>query len=285
MIRKILSVVLLVISFSYGKENIKWDTVFYSAVLNYSNSIRDTGFTGGIYTYFGYGLNHSFEGSIDFTRIKYFTKPDLNQYDISLLYTYYYQTNSKYRFGYHYIISDDVNTDGGGIFTLGYDYYKLYRYLLGFDIHYSIYPNYQTQKKSKLLVFQLTPVVSLTFGNYYKYGSFTLTVKGYYIKLSEDTGFGKNFISAEGSLDYYIKNITTGFSIWGGEQSFAVKNHGFVVYNLSEKYSGGYTIYVRYTFNPKFSVKAGYNYFRFKELGSTKYSEGNLLLLTLGASF
>ncbi|WP_457622060.1 hypothetical protein [Persephonella sp.] len=284
MVRLIVFIYLSIFSLVLAGTSYRFDTVLYSGAIQYDRSIRDSGLTGGMYWYLGIGLEHSLEGELGYTYIKYINKPDLNQFDLSFLYTNYSFLNTKIRFGYHRIFTDDENTDMGSIYTVGYEHYLPYVYATGFDLNYSFYPNYKTRKKG-LSVFQLTPYMSYSFGNYYRYGSFTLGIKGYLIGLSEDTGFGEQFYSAEGSLDYYYGNITTGFSVWSGEQSFAVKNHGFIVYNLSEKYTGGYTIYLRYVLNRNMSITGKYNRTEFKEIESPKKSQASIFVITLGTTF
>jgi len=110
-------------------------------------------------------------------------------------------------------------------------------------------------------VFQISPKFGFYVGDYYSYGSFYLETRGYYIRLSDDVGFGKNFLSAEQKISYSYKNFVLSLSGWLGEQSFAVKNNGFVVYNLSEKYKS------------------------FKEIGSTKTTKATSLFFIYGVTF
>ncbi|MEO2069451.1 MAG: hypothetical protein ABGX27_08120 [Desulfurobacteriaceae bacterium] len=57
-----------------------------------------------------------------------------------------------------------------------------------------------------------------------------------------------NYFSIDGTLRYYYGNYDLTAGAWIGEQIFAVKNGGFVVYNLTEKYKGGIYGEVGYTF-------------------------------------
>ncbi len=284
MLKKIMLFLMLIVTISEAVEKYRFDTVLYSGGIQYENSIRDSGIMTGIYFYIGAGLEHSLEGELDYTYIKYLNQPDLNQYDISFLYTNYSLINRKFRLGYHRIFTDDKNTDMGSIFTFGYEYYVPYRYAYGFDLNYSFYPEYTTDKKG-LSVFQITPNLSYSFGDYYSYGSFTTGIKGYIIKLSNNTGFGKDFYSIEGDLKYFYRNVVLGFSIWDGEQSFAVKKHGFIVYNLSEKYIGGYSLFFRYLLNNRTSFTGRYGETDFKESGSIYKSKGKIFLITVGTTF
>lgn len=283
--RKFVLPFLALFTISQGETAVKYGAVLYSGYVNYKDSIRDKGYLGGVYNYLGIGLHHSIEGEIDYTKIKYNTLPDLTQYDISLLYTNYSLKNSKIRAGYHYISSDDKYTDGGHIFTLGYEFYKLYRFNAGIDFNYSYYKDYQLPSDKGLSVFQVNPDFGYYFGNYYRYGSFYANLKGYYISLSDDTGYGKDFYSVEGSLNYYYKKFVAVLTAWGGEQSFAVKNHGFIVYNLAEKYKGGYGFSLKYIINPKISITGKFSENTFRERGTTKDSKAQTFVITLGASF
>ncbi len=283
--RKLLLAFLTVSTVSTGKPAIKYVAVPYVGYINYVNSIRDKGEMTGLYNYLGIGLYHSVEGELDYTKIKYKTLPDLNQYDFTLLYTNYRIKNSKIRAGYHYISSDDKYTDEGHIFTAGYTYYRWYSYDIGIDLNYTYYKNYRVGAKKGLSIYQVTPEGGYYFGDYYRYGSFYGKIKGYYIKLSDDLGSGKEFYSLEGSLDYFYKKYVLGVSGWAGEQSFAVRNHGFVVYNLAEKYKRGFSVYMKYILNKNINFTGKYSQNTFKERGTDKDSTANSFVFTVGASF
>ncbi|WP_457641202.1 hypothetical protein [Persephonella sp.] len=297
--KKLLPAVLLIFSLAYGSEPVRYDTVIYGGSINYSGSeIRDYGYYMGIYGYLGVGYTYSLEGSINYTNIKYLDGGNLNQFDYTALYTNYPTGNSKVKAGIHYINSDDQATDNGVVFFIGTEIYEPYKKNAGVDFVYSYYKNYNVDKtyikrglnsfisnNTGLSVYQISPKFGFYLGDYYSYGSFYLETRGYYIRLSDDVAFGQNFLSVEQNISYFYKNLTLNLSGWIGKQTFAVKNNGFVVYNLSEKYESGYSASVKYIFNKQSSVTAGINQDRFKEINSTTTTKVTSLFLTFGVTF
>ncbi|WP_029520932.1 hypothetical protein [Persephonella sp. IF05-L8] len=301
--KKILATTLLIFPLAYGIENINYDAMVFGGYLNYSNSeAKDYGYYMGLFGYMGINNQHTLEGSVSYTNIKYLDGGTLNQFDYTGLYRNYSLPNTQIKAGLHYISSDDKATDGGIIFLVGGELYEQYKRNIGVDFSYSYYGNYEINKTytymrgkfssttvtktiSGLSVFQVSPKLGFYIGDYYNYGSFYLETRGYYIGLSDDVGFGKNFLSIEQNISYYYKEFTLSLSGWIGEQTFAVKNDGFVVYNLSEKYKSGYAFSIGYNMNKKTRISAGISQDRFKEINSTKTSELTSLFFTLGATF
>ena len=52
---------------------------------------------------------------------------------------------------------------------------------------------------------------------------------------------------------------------WGGEQAFAVRNGGFLVFNLSELHTGGTGGGVRLVVAPQAAISAGVYFERFQD--------------------
>jgi len=298
--KKLLIAVLSIFPFAYGIEPVRYDAMIYGGSIHYSDSeIKDYGYYMGLYGYMGIGNHHSLEGGISYINIEYLDGENLNQFDFTALYTNYSTGNTKIKAGIHYIDSDDKATDDGIILFGGGEIYKQYKKNGGIDLAYSYYGNYSINKtytymrgrftsttnSTGLSVFQISPKFGFYVGDYYSYGSFYLETRGYYIRLSDDVGFGKNFLSAEQKISYSYKNFVLSLSGWLGEQSFAVKNNGFVVYNLSEKYKSGYSASLKYILNENASITAGINQDRFKEIGSTKTTKATSLFFIYGVTF
>lgn len=280
-----------------GSSNTYFSVLPYGGSIDYSSSkYKDNGYFAGIYSYLGIGLKHSIEGEINYTKIKYLNGSHLNQYDFTALYTFYPNANLKLRAGAHYISSDDDATDGGIIGFVGADYYQAYKWLVGLDLYYSNYGDYNTnnvygispagrQSDKGLTVYQTTPKFGFYLGNPRAYGTFYFETKGYYIHLSDDVSFGKDFYSIEENIYYYYQNLVFKVSGWVGEQSFAVKNNGFAVYNLSEKYKYGYLGEVKYIFNRYVSMSAGVGQDKMKEYSSKDTATITTAYLTVGVGF
>ena len=68
-----------------------------------------------------------------------------------------------------------------------------------------------------------------------------------------------DYFSIDGNLRYYYKNYDFYIGAWIGDQIFAVRNGGFVVYNLTEKYKGGIYGGAGYTFKNGIRVTIDFN--------------------------
>ncbi len=300
--KKLLPAVLLIFTFAYGTEPVRFDAMVYGGSINYSNSeVKDYGYYLGLYGYIGIDNLHSLEGSINYTYIDYLNGSDLNQFDYTALYTNYSIPEVKIKAGIHYIDSDDKATDNGIVLFGGGEIYEPYKKNAGIDFAYSYYRDYNVAKTSTysfmrrrftsttnstgLSVFQISPKFGFYIGDYYNYGSFYLETRGYYIRLSDDVAFGKNFFSVEQNVSYFYKNFVLSLSGWIGEQTFAVKKDGFVVYNLSEKYKSGFSASIKYIMDERSSVTAGVSQDRFKEIGSAKTTRATTLFFTFGVTF
>ena len=266
----------------------KFSTSIYSAGLNYDKStIKKDGYVAGIYGYLGIGLQHSLELGLDYTHINYKNNlDDLDQTDLTFIYTNYSFPKIKAKMGFHYIDSDDKYSDGAYTVILGLDRYEPYRWNVGVDLFYTKYDDYINLNGSKGLdVYQGTLKAGFYFGNYYTYGSFYAELLGTFISHSEDAGFGKSFSSLEGRLSYFKGGLSATVSAWSGERSFFIDRGGFVVFNLKEKYKYGSSFSLGYSFFRNLGVKASVNYQKYEEpynpddVGITTY------VLNVGYSF
>ncbi|RUM61576.1 MAG: hypothetical protein DSY66_01650 [Persephonella sp.] len=267
---------------------IKYSASVYGTGLSYDKSlIKDNGYVVGVYGYMGIGYYHSLEIGLDYTHINYKNNnPDLDQTDLTFVYTNYYFTKTKLRMGFHYIDSDDKLSDGGYTVILGAYRYEPYKWNIGTDLFYSHYNDYINLNGSKGLdVYQITPRIGFYFGNYYKYGSFYAELSGTYINHSDDVGFGKSFSSVEGSLSYFIKNYSFTLSAWSGERSFMVDKGGFVVFNLREKYKYGVSLKGGMSLNKNLGLSASVDYQKFEEIGNPNDVKILTYMVNLGYSF
>ena len=276
----------VVFGLSYATP-MKFSTSIYSAGLNYDKSrIKKDGYVAGVYGYMGIG-EHSLELGLDYTHINYKGNlSDLDQTDLTFLYTNYSFPNIKAKMGFHYIDSDDKYSDGAYTIILGLDRYELYRWNVGFDLFYTKYDDYiALNGKKGLDVYQGTLKAGFYFGDYYTYGSFYAELLGTYINHSEDAGFGKSFSSIEGRLSYYKGSFSATASAWSGERSFFIDKGGFVAYNLREKYKYGTSFEVGFSIVKNLGVSGSVNYQKFEEYGNPDDVGITTYVLKLGYVF
>ncbi|RUM42627.1 MAG: hypothetical protein DSY35_05050, partial [Desulfurobacterium sp.] len=230
---------------------------------------------------------------ITFTRINYKNGlPDLDQQDFTVSYT---NTNGllknhAFTFGLHYISSDDDLTDGG--YTLFFDgtylkYQDTYPYLFswsaGVGIYYSAYSN-----TVDFNVLQLNPHATFRLFSDYRRGALYTDLTGYGIFIDEEEKVGldkSHYYSADADLRYYYGGLDLKLGGWLGEQVFAVKNGGFVVYNLKEKYKGGVYGELGYTFRNGLRASLNVSYSTYKESFSSDSANQTVVTFSLGYRF
>ncbi|TCK06324.1 hypothetical protein [Phorcysia thermohydrogeniphila] len=266
---------------------------FYGTYINYSGSdVKDKGESATGYLALTMGQD-TLQLGISLTRISYKNdQPDLDQQDFTVAYTNTngFLRNHTFTFGLHYINSDDDLTDGG--FTLFFDgtyssYQKTYPYLFnwsgGIGFYYTSYSN-----TVDFNVFQVTPHATFRLFSDYKRGALYTDVTGYgiYVENKSKVGLGdSNYYSLDVALRYYYGGLDVKFGGWAGEQVFAVKNSGFVVYNLKEKYKGGVYGELGYTFRNGLRVSLNLSINRYKEVDTGESVTQTVGTLSVGYRF
>lgn len=244
----------------------------YSAYINYANSTKDDAYVVGLYSSF-YNFPNKLEIGLENINIHYNNGlKDLDQNDLTAVYTRYIAKNYYAKAGVHYINSDDKPTDEGIVGIIGINYYKYLKYNLGLDLYYSKYKNYAPKE---LKVLQIRPYAGINFGKYYsKMGSFYLEAEYNYIKPTDASLFGlKNSYNSFGlKLTNYKGKFTTSIDAWTGKKVFAIDHGGFTVYNLGEVYKDGIDASVDYAFRPTTHLKLKYSYAKFVEGNKNAHS-------------
>ncbi len=228
----------------------------YFSYINYDGSrIKKNGRAFTLYGFLEDGLSrHMFEYSLMQYKIDYKGGlDDLDQTDLTLAYTNMGSLlkNLYLRVGLHYIWSDDPITRRGKTYFADVSYVVLGSHNFGLEGDYSRYNNL-----FDLDVFQLSPHGGFFFDALGR--SFYVELRGYYIHL-DYINFHKlsikDYYSAELSLSHRLwKDFVVKVSGWVGQQIFAVKRWGFVVYNLPEVYKGGVSLETSYSYR---RIKAG----------------------------
>ncbi len=251
--------------------NIQNYTSFYFTYINYDGS--DIKKNGVAYTLYGFlndaSRKHLFEYGLMQYKINYKRRlDDLDQADLTLSYTNRgsWFEHLYLRAGFHYIWSDDLITKRGKVFFADVSYVVPKNYNFGVEGDYSQYHNI-----FDLDVFQLSPHGGFFFNIGKK--DFYLEARGYYIHLDYIDFHRlsiKDYYSGEVSISHELwKNFLVKIRVWAGQQVFAVKRWGFVVYNLPEIYRGGISLESSYSCD-KFKVGLEFFWNDYKELMTRK---------------
>ena len=256
----------------------QWDALAYASGISYADSrVKTSGVVAGFYGTYGTGYRHLVEVGAAWTGIDNRDGSRLSQTDGSVAYSLFGSRVSG-RLGAHLISNSDPLTDGGLILFGGASVYRVGVWSAGAEAAWSSYPDYD----GGLDVLQAAPSAGFTAytgGN----GVLAGTVRGYVIHLSSDPGLGDaDFFSAEASLAYTVGDWTLSGFAWGGEQAFAVRDGGFLAFNLSELHTGGFGGGLRWVLTPKSALSAGLNVERFQDLGFIGDAWVRLLSISLG---
>ena len=286
----LLGIMALGLKTSYAVET-KTSLALYGTPLIYSSSlVKDKGYYIGTYIYYGYGLNHLFEGAVDYTYIKFKSGFNYRQTDFTFSYTNFSVKNYKFRIGGHFIKNNEddlfanLNTDNGITGFLGVYQYKLYSWEVGLEGYTTYYKNYKVNNKG-LLVYQGNMILSYGFGNFYKTGRAYLTLKPYILTFSDSPTNKDTYYSLDASITYYKGWWALSAFGYYGDIVFPVKNGGFLVYNTAEERNYGYGASIKYIFNPKASVSMAVNKEKFKDAYTNNKADLVTTLFSLGITF
>jgi hypothetical protein len=261
----------------------QWDMLLHGSSLAYLDSqVKDKGYAVGVYGTFGAHWMHLVEVGGAFTNIQYLSGYTLEQVDLTAAYSRFWARGSG-RLGGHIISSTDPLTDGGVVLFGGASAYKVGAWSAGADAALSNYSSYG----EGLRVAQIAPSAGFTKGDGSGTRLLSGLIKGYYINLSDDlsleTGLdGRSFLSAEASVSLTAGAVTVSGFAWGGEQAFAVRQGGFLVFNLAELHTGGYGGGLRWVLSPRAALSAGVYVERFEDLEIGGAARARTLALSAG---
>jgi hypothetical protein len=259
----------------------QWDALLHVSPLSYTRSdLKDDGFTAGLYTTWGARWIHLGEFGAALTRLHYTDGYTLEQWDLTAAYNRFGSRGSG-RAGLHLIRNDDPATDAAWITFAGANVYRVGVWSAGAEGAFSRYPG----PDRGLRVVQVAPTAGFTAGD--AAGSIILgvTVRGYFIHLLEDAGLGgRNFGSGELGASVTTGPLTLRAVAWGGEQAFAVRNAGFLVFNLPEVHTGGVGGGARWVVSRRSALSAGLHVERFRDPGATTDALVRTLSLSLGVT-
>ncbi len=202
---------------------------YYSHLQYGSGSIKSHGDVAGVYGYASTTFD-LVEVGIEETAIYFRSGFRFRQGDYTVIWNNYNIQDFRLRAGIHYMSNNDPLTNAGVIGILG-AHYTQDRWEVGADYYVTNYQKYTPN----LTVNQFSPRIA------FPYGTAKGELRGYYIHTNSNLGLGKrDFLSLEGRMSQDIGKVNVGAYGWGGEQTFAVRNDGFVVYNLAEKHRAGF---------------------------------------------
>lgn len=253
----------------------------YVAYLDYHGTAsKDHANLAGIYTAFGYGLEHLVEAEADYIQKFYRGYPSLSQWDFTLAYDNYSIPHLKLRAGGHYVAGEDRYTDEGWVVFGGAEYYVLNRWAVGVDGYFTQYPKFQTH----LEVVQIVPHFGVTFWHGENF-SWNNDVRGYWIRPNQDYLQQRDFYSIEDKLSLNWRRWTFSAFGWTGQQVFAVRDNGFALYNLGEEHKAGYGLEVRYIFSEHFALTLRANREEFRDIASTPNASSDMYMAMLNVYF
>jgi hypothetical protein len=245
-----------------GAAQSQWDVLFHASALSYGDSeVKDGGSVVGFYGTYGTGWKHLVEVGATLAGIDYLDGSRLDQTDASIAYSRF-GAHGAGRIGVHAVSSSDPLTDGGLVLFGGGSRYRVGSWSVGAEGAWSSFPDYQ----EGLTVAQVAPSVGFTA---HTEGGKVLgsVFRAYFIRLSEETGLGATaFVSGEASLSLTTGPVTLSGMAWGGEQAFATRSGGFVVFNLSELHTGGFGAGLRWVTTPRSALAAGIHLERFQDI-------------------
>jgi hypothetical protein len=220
-----------------------FDLTPYGGYIDYHHSsVKKQAFVSGVYGSVGYGSAHLLEGEVDYINRANRFISDLHQWDCTLIYSNFSIPHWKFRAGAHHIESTDEPSDGAWVAIAGAEYHFAGAWDAGVDAYCSWYENFNP----RLTVFQCVPHLGLEV---LKSPDRHLRndLRLYWIDIGDDVGVGRQqMFSVEDRLAFTWRQWTLGACGWIGQQTFAVRNDGFSVFNLAEKHKGGCGMDVSY---------------------------------------
>lgn len=264
MTKKWFLILLLAVPYEVFGQDLRFDALFYGGPLVYQSSqIKKSGYSGGLYGYFGIGKYHSMQGEFDNTRINYKDGTRLKQNDFTFLYNNFSIPQVKLQLGGHYISTTDPTTDNGFIIFGSILFYKTYLWNMGMTAYFSNYengnPSFQVYQFSPKIGIGTVPLSPATY--------IYMETQFHMIFLSRQSGGSKRqYYSLEQAVVFTGTNWSLRGNGWIGEQMYAVRNGGFTVYNLPEREKGGFGASFRYVSSQKSAITFGLNYQAFQDM-------------------
>ena len=208
----------------------------YYGYINYgSNSIKRDGHVSGLY------MNrtkiNSLEFAVEHINIEYRDDVDLQEVDFITNFNYNEINNLRLRIGGRGTSANSRFINGAWAAFLGAHLNKPKVWELGVDTYFSQYDRLSPNKT----IFQMSPRIALE-NQPTTDTRVLLEFKTHYINTEKDiVGTAQeDFYSSEVRLQIDVDRWTWSVFGWTGEQTFAVRQDGFLIFNLAELHTGGY---------------------------------------------
>ena len=208
----------------------------YYAYLDYgAESIKSYGNIWGVYG--SLSAVNSLEADYEYTDLRFRDGWRLEQHDCTAVYSYLNVPNLKFRLGGHAIANNDPFSNGAWIVLAGAHVYQTDRWDVGADAYFTRYDGQPTNKS----ITQIAPHLGIR-QSVNECLSLRADLRGYYINTDREVwGTGKeDFYSLEARVGLDRDWLGLALFGWTGEQAFAVRQDGFIVFNLNELHTGGY---------------------------------------------
>lgn len=254
---------------------------YHLPIIYKDSGVRENSSLTGVYGSFEPDLNHKFELAFDYSDLNYISNFKIKQYDFTFAYTNESSPEEKFRFGGHYIISDDALTDQAYVLFAGVSKYRFQSWDASLDVYYTNYNNYSPSFNA----IQLSPSFGLTFPFSRTQGIYIYSSADYIMLNKSILSIKRNYFSLQETLTYYNNRFSISAYALFGEQKFAVRQKGFLVYNVSDLMKNGYGISVTYSFTQNFFLKGGIEYDKFDEEAYGTSATSTKLIILAGFNF
>jgi hypothetical protein len=258
------------------------DVLVHGSTFRYEDSaVKEAGRSAGIYTSLGRDWKHLFEVGGSLTRIDYTDGSTLEQTELTAAYSRF-GARAAGRMGVHLLGSTDPLTDGGLVLFGGANAYSYGEWSAGAEAAMSRYGDYD----GGLTVLQLAPSAGLSFSDGPGTRTLGATVRGYAIRVGSDVGLGdRDFLSGELAASARLGRVTLSAVGWAGEQAFAVRNGGFLVFNVAEVHTGGLGAGVRLVLTPASAISVGVYSERLRNSDLVTEADVRTVAASLGFTF
>ena len=287
-------IVLMVLVFSaYGLAQDQPADIYgsiYSTYIDYDHSeLKNRGWAVTGYISIKKGLSRQMEIGLAQSHIDYKALSDIDQTDFTIRFSDVGQLAPNYSFnmGFHYIDTDDDTTDQGKVFFGDATYFVPDIWDAGVQAAYSLY--YDT--RNDLSVIQIAPHIGCFLGKNPE-NRLYFESKLFFIHTTDDVRIGNvnhlgddEFLSFQQSVTYTHDSFYAKVYGWAGEQIFAVKNSGFVVYNLSDKYKGGIGMDAGYLMKNGWQISLHISREKLKHVGFSDSAKVRAATINIGKKF
>lgn len=258
------------------------DAMLYAGSVDYRRSpVKEDAVFGGLYTYLGFGMEHLVEAAFDRVALDFDVGGTLRQNDVTIAYSNFSRPGWKLRAGGHFVSGDERFGGDGWVGFLGAHHFEGQAWETGVDLYRSNFDN----PGSSDGIWQVSPHVGFTARSSPAHG-FRNDLTAHLIYLDRNPGLNRqDFASVEEKLTYFWNRWSLSAYGWAGEQVFAVRDSGFLVYNLAEKHKGGRGLSARYAFGATTAVTLKTARELFNDIGTTATAEANTVSFAIAHTF